>query len=220
MENPNVRLSDSTRVEAFSDGVFAIVITILVLELRVPPHQPGQLLGALLHQWTSLLAFIVSFLYIGIVWMNHHALFARVRYVDRGLHWINMGILMTTALLPFPTAVLADAFREGDLADQRVAVALYAITAGLMSAAWLAAFPYLRDHPQLVEEDTQPDYFHLQRTRPWTGVVLYFAAAVVGAFHPWSGIALFLVMVLYHALTSEGLHSAPVIGRFFRKPAQ
>jgi uncharacterized membrane protein len=212
----SIRLNDSTRVETFSDGVFAIVITILVLELRVPAHEPGELLSALLHQWASLLGFVVSFVYIGIVWMNHHALFTRIRYVDRGLHWINMGILMTTALLPFPTAVLADALREADLADQRVAVALYALTAGLMSAAWLAVFPYLRDHPQLLEEDTPPTYFHLQRMRPWTGVILYLVAALIGAFHPWAGLLLFVVMVLYHALTSEGLQDAPLIGRWFK----
>jgi uncharacterized membrane protein len=215
----SVRLNDSTRVEVFSDGVFAIVITILVLELRVPPHPPGQLLAALLHQWTSLLAFLVSFLYIGIVWMNHYALFARIRYVNLGLRWINMGILMTTALLPFPTGVLAEALREGNAADQQVAVALYALTAGLMSAAWLAVFPYLRDHPELVEEDTPSVYFHQQRMRPLTGVILYVVAAIVGVFHPWTGVLLFVGMVLYHALTSEGLHSAPFIGRFFRKSA-
>jgi uncharacterized membrane protein len=214
-EPSHVRLSDSTRVEAFSDGVFAIVITILVLELRVPAHEPGQLLSALLHQWAGLLGFVVSFLYIGIVWMNHHALFTRVRFVDRGLHWINMGILMTTALLPFPTSVLADALREGNLADQRVAVALYALSAGLMSAVWLAVFPYLRDHPHLLERDTTPAYFHQQRMRPWTGVILYFVAAFTGAFVPWAGLLLLVVMVLYHALTSEGLQDAPLIGRFF-----
>jgi len=215
--SPATKLSESTRVEMFSDGVFAIVSTILVIELQVPHHEPGQLLPALLHQWASLLGYVVSFIYIGIAWMNHHALFNRVQYVNLGLQWINLGILLTTALLPFPTGVLAEALREGNLADQQVAVALYALTAGLMSAAWLPVFPYLRDHPELIEEGTESAYFHMQRMRPWTGVILYLLAAAVGAFYPWGGLLLFLVMMLYHAVTSEGLQNAPVLGRLFNE---
>lgn len=188
----------------FSDGVFAIAITILVLELRVPPHAPGQLFSALLHQWASLLGYVVSFAYIGIAWMNHQALFARLRFVSAGLQWINLGILLTTALLPFPTGVLAEALREGSLLDQQVAVALYALTACLMSAAWLPIFPYLRDHPELAAEGSPPMYFHLQRTRPWTGVALYLLGAVVGAFYPVVGLLLFVAMMMFHAVTSEG----------------
>ena len=212
-EVAGVKLSDSTRVEAFSDGVFSIAITLLVIELRVGPHEHGQLLPAVLHQWPALLGFVISFVYIGIAWMNHHAVFARIRYVNRGLHWVNMGILLTTALLPFSTGVLADALRESHLPDQRVAVALYALTAGVMSAAWIPLFPYLRNHPELLEEGQEPSYFHGQRSRPWTGVILYLLAALVGAFYPWVGLLLFLVMVAYHGLTSEGLQQAPFLGR-------
>jgi hypothetical protein len=143
---PEVRLADSSRVEAFTDAVLAIVMTILVLELRPPPYEEGSLLKGLLSQWASYVAFLVSFLYVGIVWMNHHALFSRIRFVDRGMQWLNFSILLTAALLPFPTAVLADALREGNPTDQRVAVALYALVAGLMSAAWIRVFPYLREH--------------------------------------------------------------------------
>jgi uncharacterized membrane protein len=179
-----VRLTDSSRVEAFTDGVFAIVITILVLELRPPEHEDGGLLRGLLSQWASYLAFLMSFLYVGIVWMNHHALFSRVRFVDRGLQWVNFSILLTAAVVPFPTAVLAEALHGGNPTDQRAAVALYALVAGLMSAAWIAVFPYLRDHPQLVEPGTDPTYFHAQRMRPWTGVILYTAAGLLGLLAP------------------------------------
>lgn len=201
-------LRKKERTTLFSDGVFAIAITILVLELRVPPHEPGQLLQALLHQWASLLGYVVSFIYIGIAWLNHEAVFARLRFVDLRLQWINLGILMTTALLPFPTGVLAEALGEGNLADQQTAVALYALTACLMSAAWLPIFTYLRDHPELVDDATPPAYFHLQRMRPWTGIGLYLSGAVVGAFYPVIGLLLFMVMVLYHACTSEGRQTA------------
>lgn len=213
-ESPReVRLTDSSRVEAFTDGVFAIVITILVLELRPPEHEDGGLLRGLLSQWAFYLAFLMSFLYVGIVWMNHHALFSRVRFVDRGLQWVNFSILLTAVVLPFPTAVLAEALHGGNPTDQRAAVALYALVAGLMSAAWIAVFPYLRDHPQLVEPETDPAYFHAQRIRPWTGVILYTAAGLLGLLAPLIGLILFVVMIVFHGLTSDGVHEAPSLRR-------
>jgi uncharacterized membrane protein len=197
--------SESTRVDALSDGVFAVVITILVLELRLPPFEPGRALDALLHEWTTFVAFLVSFLYVGIVWMNHHALFMRVHYVDRTLLSLNLAILLTSALLPFPTHVLAEAFRSGNQWDQSVAVAFYAGVAGLMSAAWVPIFPYLRDHPRLVDPEVPSAYFHAQRLRPWTGVALYAASGLLGFVHPAIGVLLFVVMVVFHAVTSEGV---------------
>jgi uncharacterized membrane protein len=81
------RLSDTARVEAFSDGVFAIIITLLVLDLRKPEVGPGQLLSGLLQQWPTYLAYVTSFLYVGVVWQNHRAAFNRICLIDRGLHW-------------------------------------------------------------------------------------------------------------------------------------
>jgi Endosomal/lysosomal potassium channel TMEM175 len=108
-------------------------------------------LHALLEQWPSYLAYAVSFLYIGVVWLNHHSLFSRLRRMNLGFCWINLGILFTTAILPFPTAVLASALAPGNSSyDQRVAVTVYALVAAAMSASWLPVFPYLRDHPELL----------------------------------------------------------------------
>jgi uncharacterized membrane protein len=184
-------------------------------ELRLSSFEPGRLLDALLHEWTTFLAFLVSFLYVGIVWMNHHALFMRVHYVDRTLLWLNLAILFTSALLPFPTHVLAEAFRNGNQWDQSVAVAFYAGMAGLMSAAWVPMFPYLRDHRALVDPDVPAAYFDAQRLRPWTGVAVYVAAGLLGFVKPILGLLLFVVMVVFHAATSEGTqgrstHQAPL----------
>jgi uncharacterized membrane protein len=105
-------LSETTRLEAFSDGVFAIAITLLIIEVKVPSeaeveHARG-LWAALSHHWPSYVGYVISFVTIGIMWANHHAVFTYVRKTDRGFLLANVFLLMTIAFLPFPTAVLAE----------------------------------------------------------------------------------------------------------------
>jgi uncharacterized membrane protein len=211
--------SDTGRTEAFSDAVFAITITLLVLNLEVPEHAPGKLLHTLLSQWPSYVAFTVSFLYVGIVWLNHHALFRRIRHTSLGLNWANLGVLFGTALLPFPTAVLASAFAQhGDVHDQHVAVAFYAIVAAFMSATWLVVFLYLDAHVGLLEPDVPATWMRTQIRRPVTGIVLYLLTALIGwLVAPAIGLIIIVVMIFYHALTSEGVRKNP-LGRMTRHP--
>jgi uncharacterized membrane protein len=209
------RTMSSARVEAFSDAVFAITITLLVLEIGRPEVGNGDLGAALLHQWPEYLAFAVSFFYVGVIWLNHHALFASIRKVDFGLNWINLGILGTSALVPFPTGVLASALSEGSRADQQAAVVLYAVVAALMSAAWLPVFPYLHRHPDLLVDPSEAGLFRAQRSRPWVGVISFGVAAILGYLvSPVLAIPLFAWMIAYHAATSEGLQ-ANRIARLF-----
>jgi uncharacterized membrane protein len=214
----DARLTEPARTEALSDGVFAITITLLVLEIHRPEdYQPGHLLHALLGNWPSYLAYAVSFLYIGVLWLNHHSLFAKLRRVNLGFRWINLGILFTTAILPFPTAVLASALGPGTNSyDQRVAVTVYALAAAAMSASWLPVFPYLRDHQELLKPTATAGYFRAERLRPVIGVALYgLAVPVVWFLGPAVGLSFFVIMIIFHAVTSEGLHESP-LGRLFR----
>ena len=119
--------SDTSRAVAFSDAVIAIVITLLVLDLRPPETEPGGLLVALLGEWPTYLAYAASYTYLAVIWLNHKAAFTRIQEMDRGLQWANLGILATLALVPWPTAVIAETARTGNLADERVGVALYVI---------------------------------------------------------------------------------------------
>jgi uncharacterized membrane protein len=209
----SVRLSESSRVEAFSDGVFAIVITILVLDLRLPPHAPGHLLDALTGLWASLFAFSLSFLRVAVVWLNHHGLFSHVRRVNRTLLWINLGILATCMLMPFPTVVLADALRGGSLADLRVAMVLYALVGGLQMAAWLPVWPYLRDHPELAQPRTEAAYFDSQRIRPWIGMLVNAIAVLVATIAPVPALVLSTLALVFIAVTSDGIGAGTLLAR-------
>lgn len=119
-----VATTDTGRVEAFSDGVFAIAITLLILEIKVPQgHGAAELWRALGAQWPSYFAYAVSFLVIGVIWVNHHTLFAHLARVDRTLLFLNLLLLMLVSALPFPTALVAQNLRNGSAAN--VAAAVY-----------------------------------------------------------------------------------------------
>jgi uncharacterized membrane protein len=123
-----------SRLEAFSDGVFAIAITLLVLDLRVPQNVPiGSLWMALGRQWPSYFAFFVSFLIIGIIWMNHHALFDKVRVVDRTVLLANLLLLLSVSVIPFPTRLIAEFLPSHS--DAKVAVAIYSMAMLSMALA-------------------------------------------------------------------------------------
>jgi uncharacterized membrane protein len=145
--------------------VLAIVIALLVLDLRPPQVPPGQLLSGLMAQWPGYLAHFTSFHYVAVVWLNHHAAFTRIRLIDRRLHWANLGILFTAALLPFPTAVLSQALQKGNSADARTAVGLYALVGVLLCVSWLVFFHHLSRHSELVEDDVEEGFFPRERTR-------------------------------------------------------
>jgi uncharacterized membrane protein len=206
-----VRLADSFRVEAFSDAVLAIAITLLVVELLSPEHEPGQLADALVDQWPAYVAYLASFGYLSVLWLNHHAVFTRVKYVDRGLKAWNIAVLFTTATLPFPTQLVSTALQAHNVADQRTAVAVYALLATLMCASWWALFHYLALRPRLVEDDVGPDFFEEGRVRALVGLALYVAGGLLGLLvTPWAALVVFALIPPFYAVTSEGLADSPL----------
>ena len=190
------RLSESNRVEAFSDGVFSIAITLLVLELAIPAVR-GEFESELIDEWVSYLAYLAAFGSIGVIWMGHHTVFSRVRAIDAGLLWRNLVLLLTVSVVPFPTAVIASAFRVGTERDQAAAVVAYAVAGIASGVAWLLLFSYLRAHRSLVDPSTDPKFFRL--TEPIVTLVGYAISALIGWFvSPAAALVIFLVFpVLY-----------------------
>jgi len=163
----------TARLEAFSDGVLAIAITLLILEVRPPTVEEG-LARALLDQWPRYVSYVVSFLTVGIVWVNHHALFARINRVTRPLLFLNLLLLMAVSFLPFPTALLGEYLAAGH--EQGTAAAVYSLNLGAINLAFAVMWVYLIRRPDLVEAAWRA---HLNRSlaRSAVGLAGYGAAA-------------------------------------------
>jgi uncharacterized membrane protein len=204
---PRGLLAETTRVEAFSDGVLAIAITLLVLDLHAP-EQRGDFLRGLLEQAPVYVAYLASFAYIGVIWVNHHQLFTRIDAVDGGLLWRNLILLLTTSVLPFPTAVLGDAFQHGDRSDQQVALVFYALVAASMCLSWLAVYRHLSANDRLLARDTPAAFFVQERRRSWVGLAANLLSALVVLWQPVAGLVVAALLPVFYGLTNAGLGSS------------
>jgi uncharacterized membrane protein len=183
-EAPRLRWNKG-RVETFSDGVFAIAITLLVLDISIAPSDYDHLRQALANEWPSYLAYVTSFLTVGSVWIAHHGLFLRLRFIDQALLRLNLLLLMTAAFLPFPTSVLAQALHHGGTAE-RTAVVFYGAIALLIETLLRAAERYASSQQELQMEQTSatpaPERVHVTGWRRWASTALYAAAILFAVF--------------------------------------
>jgi uncharacterized membrane protein len=193
---PAARMVSPGRLEAFSDGVLAIAITLLSLDLRVPEVEHG-LRAALAHQWPAYAAFLVSFLVIGVIWVNHHGLFANLARVDRGVLLLNVALLGTVSAIPFATALMAAYLRAGG-ADGRTAAVVYSLVMATMGAVFVLLWLYLRAHPHLLAD---PAVAGPALRRSLVGPPVYLAAAAVGAASTYACLLLHAVIALFFALS-------------------
>jgi uncharacterized membrane protein len=202
-DSPPGLLAESNRVEAFSDGVFAIVITLLILDLKAPDTR-GAVLHDLLSQWPAYVAYLASFGYVGVIWVNHHNLFTRVARVDGGLLWRNLALLLTTSVLPFPTAVVSSAFQHGTPDDRRVALVFYALVGLATAATWWLLFHFLSRAPHLLEDEADAGFFAGERHRALVGVASYAVAGLAAVWYPVIGLVVICVLPVFYGATSTG----------------
>ena len=184
----------TTRVEAFSDGVFAIAITLLVLELAVPSGSEDDLLGAVLDQWPSYLAYLVSFATIGAVWLEHTVI---TEYLDRAtpvLIRLNLLLLLVVAFLPFPTRLLGEYVGEDEPA--RVAVTIYGLSlflaSALVSLLWRYAVREQLIRPDLADADVK-----MLTKRLTPGLAGYVAMIVLRLLLPVLAVLGYLAIAVY-----------------------
>jgi uncharacterized membrane protein len=185
------------RLEMFSDGVFAIAITLLVLEIR-PPEDTHELAHELGELWPSYVAYVVSFLLIGLVWANHHTMFEHIVRADRPLLFLNVLLLLDVAFLPFPTAVMANAFQDG--ADEKVAVVFYGATLVLGGVLFNAIWQYARREHRLLGAHISPEQARRIGRRFLLGPLLYGVGTASGAVSAYLGVAVFAFLILFYWL--------------------
>jgi uncharacterized membrane protein len=168
------------RLEAFSDGVFAVAITLLVIELAVPTGD--HLWHDLKEEWPSFAAFFVSFWVIGIIWVNHHGLVDHLKRADRGVLYLNLLVLMTVVFLPFATALLAEHLKSG--ADEEVAAAVYSAASLAMGVSMGLLWIYITHHRERLGVEL-PDAEIRSITRAFViGNPFYLAAIIVSFISP------------------------------------
>lgn len=154
---PDGEEKETGRVEAFSDGVFGIAMTLLVLEIRVPPPDTlsGHLLDALLRQWPSYVAYVISFVVIAIMWINHHNIFKFIKRTDNLFLLLNALLLMVICLVDFSTALLADYLQRP---EQQTAAAVYAGVGFIIAILYNAVWRYAAWKNRLLDKNTDPKW--------------------------------------------------------------
>ena len=189
----------TTRLEAFSDGVIAIAITLLVLDIRVPEPGAGTLAHELGRQWPSYVAYVVSFLTIGIIWINHHATIARLRQSDRKLLLINLLLLMSIGVLPFTTSLMATYLREAD--GQHLAAAVYGGSYLAMACAFFALQTYAVSARHGVAHERIDDAARrLVLRRNVAGLAPYALAVAVAPLSAYATLAICAAVAIFYAL--------------------
>jgi uncharacterized membrane protein len=198
-DGPTPGEKETGRVEAFSDGVFAIAITLLVLELKVPHDMTAPLWPELARQWPSYLALVTSFVTIAIMWINHHMLFTHVRRVDRPLMLLNAWVLFGTSLVPFPTALVAARLgHPGAELAASVYSGTFLFTAVAFNLFWRYASS-ARRQPSLVRDPHGPEVAAITAQYRF-GPLVYAVALALSTFHAVAGVVIDLALAVFFAL--------------------
>jgi uncharacterized membrane protein len=188
-------VNETTRLETFSDGVFAIAATLLVLELGVHAVNGKRLGHELAHIWPSYLAFVTSFVVIGIIWINHHHTVSLIGRVDRPFLFINNLLLLTVAFLPFPTKLVAQYLqRDGE----RSAAFFYAGTLVVMAALHQVWWRYARTGRRLISDHVSDAELRAVDRAYNPGVPMYATVFLVAVFSPLASVVLTLAVAAFY----------------------
>jgi TMEM175 potassium channel family protein len=201
LEDPgSAQEKETGRVEAFSDGVFAIAITLLVLDLKIPQDAPGGLLATLLRQWPTFLAYLTSFATILVMWVNHHKLFTHIRRTTGAFLFLNGLLLLFVTVVPFPTSLISAHLRS---ADAKTAAAIYAGTYFAIAIAFNTLWRYASSGRRLIDPASPPEAVEAITHNYSFGPVLYLAAFALAFFSVTASLALCMGLAIFFAVTAS-----------------
>jgi len=197
---------ETARLETFSDGVFAIAATLLILDVQLPDG--GSVAHGLLEIWPSYAAYVLAFLTIGIMWINHHTVFKQIDRIDRTFLTINVFFLMAIAFVPFPTRILAEHLQH----DATAAAFFYGLTMTLMAVLYNVLWLYAARGRRLIAADADQRVVSgiTRAFRP--GVPVYAIATLSALISSWLAFGLFELIALFYVLESS------IFGRSEQQP--
>ncbi|MEI2760395.1 MAG: TMEM175 family protein [Bacteroidia bacterium] len=188
---------NKTRLEAFSDGVLAIIITIMVLELRVP-HETS--LKALIVLWPVFFSYVISFIYVGIYWGNHHHLLHTVHHVNGKIIWANMGLLFCLSLLPFTSAWM------GENITEKIPLFIYAVNLAACAIAFYALQMCIMSHhiysTKLIEAVKK------QKTKGMISFAIYILAGLMAFMQTWISMILIVIPAVLWVIPDKNIEAA------------
>jgi uncharacterized membrane protein len=186
----------TNRLEAFSDGVFAVAITLLVLEINVPGGE--NLWHQLKEEWPSFAAFAVSFWVIGIIWVNHHGVIDHLRRADRGVLYLNLLVLMTVVFIPFSTELFAVHLKSG--ADEKVAAIVYSSSFLAMGVSFGLLWTYVTSHREALGVSLTDEEVRSTRRSFLIGNPIYVLAFAMSFVSPAAVLAIVALVAFYYAI--------------------
>ncbi len=190
------------RLEAFSDGIFTIVATLLILEIRIPQISgtdiSQEITAGLIHLLPKFLSYVMSFVYISIYWVNHHQLFHLIKRADRGLFWLNNLFLMCLAFIPFPTALI------GEYPHEYAAVIFYGVVMLVIAGCFLWMKWYVHKVEGLVDLKVREDMIRLSIFKVWAGPILYLSAIGLAFLNTSMAIAIYVLIPIIYFFPGKG----------------
>jgi uncharacterized membrane protein len=196
------RTDDTARLETFADGVMAIAITLLILDVHVPRAEGSGLGTALARQWPSYAGFVISFLTIGIIWVNHHHMFKLIERTTHAFLMLNVVFLMTICILPWPTALVADYVR--DPSGRALATAVYGAAMTAIAVMFNVVWRYAGNGHRLLVPGIGDEALAKMNRDYLAGPVVYGAATLLALVEPYASLAIFAALCVYWLLPGTG----------------
>jgi uncharacterized membrane protein len=210
--------SDTQRVDALSDGVFAIAMTLLGAELQIAPRHAGSLGDALLAAWPSYLSFLMSFTTIAIIWVNHHRLFLRIRKIDHSLLIYNGLLLMITTMIPFTTRILADNINSRT--EHHTATFLYSAVLCGLTGVFNLLWRHAAKGARLLDRAVEPRLIARISRQYGFGPVFYAVSCGLALVNPWVSLAADFLIALFFALPVWNLGMAAALRSDAARPGR